>query len=67
MTDLRLIWTVKAFCGGFALGLVLALICDARPEVALPRAFLSGIVLAAVTLMAGSLNKHAPAADESDG
>ena len=66
MTDPRTIWTVKAFCGGFALGLVLALLRGARPEVALPRAFLTALVLASVALIAGSLNKHAPVADESE-
>lgn len=64
MTDPRATWAVRGFAGGFAFGLSLALVCHARPEVALLRGLATAVVLSFVSLVAASLNHRATSADE---
>ncbi|MFG0319662.1 MAG: hypothetical protein ACF8XB_20485 [Planctomycetota bacterium JB042] len=67
MSDPRVVWTVRGFAGGFALGLILALAAHSRPEVALLRGLGAAAVLSLVGLLAAALNRTPPSADDGDG
>ena len=58
---------IRGAAVGFAIGLLLSFLTHCRPEVALGRATIASLLLAAVTLLASALNQHATLDDETPG
>ncbi len=57
---------LRAFAGGFALGLLLALSFNVRAEVALQRGLFCGVLLGGAGFFIGALNPPANGAEERD-